>query len=254
MRLREWSAAETARRFVLHPNSVRHWLKQLRTTGKSSHLFTGPVWNRIHDAVRWTVHELRRLCPEPEVGTRTIARHIVRAAVQISRSSVQRILREERPKRRSVKPAIVPPEGVEPHHLLAPQTTNRVWQCIVRSLAPGDQRTPQSAGPLQITQESWPASLPRSPVTQANGRFASTITDQVTRRCVKQLRRCHRSAQKRSRLQAPSRFPSTCRAKPCQTVRFSTTVMTTTQAVHVRRKSFLIPKLATPRSLLRRCA
>ena len=43
MRLREWSAAETARRFVLHPNSVRHWLKQLRTVGKSSHLFTGPA-------------------------------------------------------------------------------------------------------------------------------------------------------------------------------------------------------------------
>ncbi|MDP6720164.1 MAG: hypothetical protein QGF59_16000, partial [Pirellulaceae bacterium] len=63
MQLRDWSAAETARRFVLHPNSVRHWLKHLRTTGTSGHLFTGPVWNRIHDVVRWTVHELRRLCP-----------------------------------------------------------------------------------------------------------------------------------------------------------------------------------------------
>ena len=134
MRLREWSAAETARRFVLHPNSVRQWLKQLRTAGTSSHLFTGPVWNRVHDAVRWTVHELRRLCPEPEVGTRTIARHIVRAAVQISRSSVQRILREEPPKRRSVKPAMVPPEGVESYHLLAPQTTNRVWQIDMMEL------------------------------------------------------------------------------------------------------------------------
>ncbi len=131
IRLRDWSAAETARRFVLHPNSVRNWLKQLRKAGKSSHLFTGPVWNRIHDAVRWTVHELRRLCPELEVGTRTIARYIVRAAVQISRSSVQRILREERPKRRSVRPAMVPPEGAESYHLLAPRSTNRVWQIAI---------------------------------------------------------------------------------------------------------------------------
>ena len=130
MRLREWSAAEAARRFVLHPNSVRGWMKQLRTAGKSSHLFTGPVWNRIHDAIRWTVHELRRLCPERECGTRTIARHIIRAAVQISRSSVQRILREERPKRRSVRPAMVPPEGAE-SYLLAPRNANRVWQTDV---------------------------------------------------------------------------------------------------------------------------
>ena len=87
MRLRDWSAAEAARRFALHPNTVRSWSKQLRTAGTSGHLFTGPAWNRIHDAVRWTVHELRRLCPQPECGTRTIARHIIRAAVQISRSA-----------------------------------------------------------------------------------------------------------------------------------------------------------------------
>ncbi len=134
IRLRDWSAAEAARRFVLHPNTVRGWMKHLQTHGASSVLFTGPAWNRIHDAVRWTVHELRRLCPERECGTRTIARHIIRAAVQISRSSVQRVLREERPKRRSVRPAMVPPEGAEPYHLLAPQTTNRVWQIDMMQL------------------------------------------------------------------------------------------------------------------------
>ena len=48
--------------------------------------------------------------------------------MQISRSSVQRILREERPTRRALKPALMPPEGAEPYHLLAPQTANRVWQ------------------------------------------------------------------------------------------------------------------------------
>ena len=29
MRLRDWSAAQTSRRFVLHPNTVLGWLKQL---------------------------------------------------------------------------------------------------------------------------------------------------------------------------------------------------------------------------------
>ena len=134
MRVRRWSAEDAASRFVLHPNTVRSWLKQLQTHGESSRLFTGPVWNRVHDAVRWTVHQLRYLCPEPECGTRTIARHIVRAAAQISRSSVQRILREECPKRRYDKPALLPPEGTDPHHLLTPQTTNRVWQLDMMEL------------------------------------------------------------------------------------------------------------------------
>jgi len=88
MRLRQWSAEDAARRFVLHPNAIRSWLKQLQTHGESSRLFADPVWNRLPDAVRWTVHQLRYLCPQPEYGTRTIARHVVRAAVQISRLSV----------------------------------------------------------------------------------------------------------------------------------------------------------------------
>ncbi len=127
MRLRNWTVTQAAERFVIHPNTVRSWLKELQSSEESSRLFTGIIWNRIHDAVRWTVHDIRRLCPEPECGTRTIARHIVRAAVQISRSSVQRILREEPQSHRPNRPAIVPPDGVEPDYLLAPKKINEVW-------------------------------------------------------------------------------------------------------------------------------
>ena len=134
MRLRQWSVDDAAKRFVLHPNTIRGWREQLRTHGESSRLFTGPIWNRLHDAVRWTVHELRRLCPQAECGTRTIARHIMHAAVQISRSSVQRILREELPRRRYDKSAMLPLEGADPHHLLAPLSINRVWQIDMMQL------------------------------------------------------------------------------------------------------------------------
>ena len=128
MRLRQWSVEDIASRFVLHPNTVRSWLKQLQAHGEARRLLAEPGWNRLHDAVRCTVHQLRYLCPEPACGTRTIALHIVRAAVQISRSSVQRILREDAPKRRYDKPALVPADGAGPHHLLTPRTTNCVWQ------------------------------------------------------------------------------------------------------------------------------
>ncbi len=127
MRLTGWSVDEAARRFALHPNTIRSWMKALCEQGDSSPLFTAPVWNRIHDGVRWAVHQLRRLCPEPEFGTRTIARHFVRAGILIHRSSIQRIIREDPPKGRPGKLPLVPAEGCESTHLLAPNRTNKVW-------------------------------------------------------------------------------------------------------------------------------
>ena len=95
-------------------------------------MLTGAVvWNKIDDAVRWAIQELRQLCPEPESGTRSMARQLLKAAVQISRSSVQRILREpapEKPKTPALrKPAMEEPEGQQPHHLLLPKHPNLVW-------------------------------------------------------------------------------------------------------------------------------
>ena len=71
------------------------------------------------------MQEIRRICPEAEVGTRTIAGMIVRKSINISRSSVQRILRET--KQAAPKPPTVPPAGKESNNLLAPNAINRVW-------------------------------------------------------------------------------------------------------------------------------
>ena len=93
-RLRGWSIVKTNERFVLHPNTLRSWVKTMEEGGNSL-LFAGAVvWNRSDDAVRWAAKELRRLCPEPECGTRTIARHLARPDIAMSRSTVQRVMRE----------------------------------------------------------------------------------------------------------------------------------------------------------------
>jgi len=130
-RLRGWTLAETATRFVVHENTLRHWIYAVEGKGNARLLTGAIVFNKIDDAIRWTVHELRQLCPEPEFGTRSIARQLVKAAVQISRSSVQRILREpksEKPKTPATpKPAMEEPVGAEPRHLLLPQHPNHVW-------------------------------------------------------------------------------------------------------------------------------
>lgn len=82
MRLRGWSAKQVADRFVVHPNTIRSWIKVLRNKNHGNRLLGQPPWNKYHEGVRWLVHELRQLCPEREFGTRTIARHILRASIQ----------------------------------------------------------------------------------------------------------------------------------------------------------------------------
>ncbi len=138
MRQRDWSIAIVCRRFVLHPQSVRKWIRTMEQGNPSGALFPKVRWNRIDDAVRWAAHELRRLCPEPEMGTRTIARHLIRAGIQISRRSVQRILCEEKPpapkKTRKSRPPMNPPVGAEPHGLLTPANRNDVWHMDMMSL------------------------------------------------------------------------------------------------------------------------
>jgi putative transposase len=135
-RLRGWSIAKTARRFVLHPNTVRSWSQAIEGRGNSRLLTDAIAWNRIDDLLRWAVHELRRLCPQPELGTRAIARHLLRAGLAISRSSVQRVLRQHPPKRptRRPKTPMVSAAGVTPHHLLCPQGPNQVWHLDLTTL------------------------------------------------------------------------------------------------------------------------
>ena len=135
-RLRGWSIQKTAKHFVLHRNTIRAWVRAAEGKGRSSLLAGAVVWNRIDEAVRWATHELRRLCPEPEFGTRSIARQVLRASVQISRSTVQRVLREPEPfrPRRPARPAMALPMGEKPHHLLTPKRINRVWHIDLLSV------------------------------------------------------------------------------------------------------------------------
>ena len=131
MRQRNWNAAVAAKRFVVHPNTIRKWIRAIDGREGSKSLLPQISWNRMDDAVRWAVHELRQLCPEPEMGTRTIALQMVQSGIQISRRSVQRILRETKPKKsrktRKRWPKLNPAQGVEPYNLLTPSVPNQTW-------------------------------------------------------------------------------------------------------------------------------
>lgn len=136
--LRGWTAKETAARFGLHPNTIRNWKRAIRDKRRSDELIGTPPSNRLHAAVRWTVHEIRRLCPEREFGTRTIARHMIRAGIQISRTSVRRILEEERSKpdrKRAAVACPTPPcQDRAPEHLLQPRSPHQVWHVDITEI------------------------------------------------------------------------------------------------------------------------
>lgn len=121
MRLRGWLTKETAAHFVVHPNTIRNWKRALRDQLKAEQAVGAPPWNKLHEGVRWLVHEMRMLCPERDFGTRTIARHIMRSGIQISRVTVRRILVEQalRSARLPIGPQIRKPKTA-PDHLLRP--------------------------------------------------------------------------------------------------------------------------------------
>ena len=135
MRLRGWSAKQVAHRFVVHPNTIRSWIKALKNKNRGDRLLGQPPWNKYHEGVRWLVHELRHLCPEREFGARTIARHILRAGIRISRTTVRRILTESPP----TKPKRKNPDldnfiTMRATHLMDPKQANRVWQLDLTSV------------------------------------------------------------------------------------------------------------------------
>jgi len=128
-RLNDWNADKAAERFVVHSNTIRLWMRAVREGGAES-LLGKPAWNKFDDAVRWLVHELREMCPEAEFGIRGIAAMIVRHGIEISKSTVQRVLKEPK----TDKPAPTTPDESEeseevriPDNLLTPGRVNRVW-------------------------------------------------------------------------------------------------------------------------------
>ena len=149
-----WSAKEIAAAFGIDPSTACLWLHEWRAQPESS-LFTGKcAWNSYDDALKELVHRIRALFPETEIGARTIANHILKAAIAISRSTVQRYLKQPAPplnptaddsipKIRAMdscaaeSPSVPPSETsgqTESFHLLKLTNINNVWHVDFTSI------------------------------------------------------------------------------------------------------------------------
>ena len=126
MRLRGWSIRRTAEHFVLHHNTVSTWCRAWLEKENVGLFFGSVPWNKMSNGVRWAVHQLRSLCLEEEFGTRSIAMHLIRNGIQISRSTIQRFLRRKQPPC-PPRPARPLREPAIPHGILRPRKTNTTW-------------------------------------------------------------------------------------------------------------------------------
>ncbi len=134
MRLRGWSCKEAAARFIVHPNTIRNWKRALRDKLRADQVVGAPPWNKLHGGVRWLVHEMRQLCPERDFGTRTIARHIMRSGIQISRTSVRRILEEEQSPHPFYGTQSNRTNRTAPAHMMQPRKPHHVWHLDITSM------------------------------------------------------------------------------------------------------------------------
>lgn len=125
-----WSIKEIAQRFVVSVSTASRWFNIWHGEAEPGLFFGQPPWNKISDVVRALIHECRMHFPESEIGTRTIAAQIQKALVAVSRTTVQRVLKERPPRKSSVSkasPKHRDKNEVEPHHILKPEMTNRTW-------------------------------------------------------------------------------------------------------------------------------
>lgn len=211
MRLRGWSSKEVAARFVVHPNTIRNWKRALRDKLKAGKFVGAPPWNKLHEGVRWLVHEIRQLCPERDFGTRTIARHIMRSGIQISRASVRRILEENCPSPTHQYTGSESTRSNGPNHLLHPLHAHHVWHMDmttvrvlwmryeIAAIIDGFSRkiigmqvfqgTPSTDNLLKLIDQSiYKNTTPRFIITDRGGQFQNTFFVAMIQRGIKHAR------------------------------------------------------------------
>lgn len=89
---RAWNLAETARTFMVEPETIASWMKRVSDAQDGLLQLSGPV-NKYPDFVRYIIQRLKTLCPT--MGKVRIAQVLARAGLHLGASTVGRVIREE---------------------------------------------------------------------------------------------------------------------------------------------------------------
>jgi hypothetical protein len=97
---RGWSAAQTARTFLLEPDTIASWTRRIDEEGMHPLVLLPTPVNKFPDFVAYLVHRLKTLCPT--MGKKRIAQVLARAGLTLGATTIGRMLKAPRPS---------PPEG-----------------------------------------------------------------------------------------------------------------------------------------------
>ncbi len=90
---RGWSLKQTASEILVTASTIASWMKRLSEAGPETLVQTPAPVNKFPDFVRYTVQRLKVLCPS--MGKLRLAQTLCRAGLQLSATSVGRILKEQ---------------------------------------------------------------------------------------------------------------------------------------------------------------
>jgi len=93
---RAWSLAQTARTFLLDPETISSWIRRIDEQGERALVRVAEPLNKFPDFVRHVVSRLKVLCPT--MGKKRIAHVLARAGLQLSATTVGRMLAASTPK------------------------------------------------------------------------------------------------------------------------------------------------------------
>ncbi len=133
---RGWSAAQTARRFLLTPPTIADWQRRLERDGEQSLVRLPEVINRFPDCVRELSRRLRALVPT--MGYEKLCQFLAKAGAHLSRTSVRRFVAERpqppvdtpRPSAKTVSDTGAPaPKRRPSQRTVTSRCPNHVWTC-----------------------------------------------------------------------------------------------------------------------------
>jgi putative transposase len=120
---RGWNLSQTARTFLIEPDTLSEWLQRLDQGGEHALIQIHEPVNRFPSFVRHVVGRLKTLCPA--MGKQRIAEMLARAGLQLSATSVARFLGNLPPKSHPPQPVdiIHHPSG----RIVTANHPNHVW-------------------------------------------------------------------------------------------------------------------------------
>ena len=141
-----WSLAQTARTFMVDPDTISGWMKRL---DDEALIQTTTPMNKFPDLAHYIVQRLKILCPL--MGKKRIAHFLTLAGMKISSSSVGRFIKKPiKPK----PPAEEKVHAKKPHHLVPAKYPNHVWH-IDLTLVPTSSGFRTAWFPFSLPQ-CWP--------------------------------------------------------------------------------------------------